>query len=215
MTGYTHLIYEVDKEKMCWLTLNRPEKFNAMIPKLIAELRSGFECADEDDSENVFVIQGSDRAFCVGYDLNEDAAEDRSSIYNYRAHSFRKFDEFITPWHITKPVIASINSIAIGKGFDLCLFCDISIASDDTRIGYNEVRHGISGHCMFLPWLVNMKIAKDLLLTDRELIAHEAKEMGLVTKIVPPVSTEGGNTQEYHADGADATRNATTAQNVF
>lgn len=185
MTDYTHLLYEVDEDRICWLTLNRPEKLNAMNLKLIAELQAGLERADAAEDVNVIVIQGAGRGFCAGHDLDEDAAEDRSSIYEYRAHYFKQFDEFTTPWRITKPVIASVNSIAIGKGFELSLFCDVTIASDDTRIGYNEVRYGISGHCMFLPWLVNMKTAKDLLLTGRELTAAEAKEMGLVTEVVP------------------------------
>lgn len=185
MPAYEHLIYEVDADHICWLTLNRPEKLNAMNLKLIAELEAGLERADADDDVNVIVIQGAGRAFCAGHDLDEDAAEDRTSIYNYRAHYFRQFDEFTTPWRITKPVIASVNSIAIGKGFELSLLCDITIASDDTRMGYNEVRYGISGHCMFLPWLVGMKAAKDLLLTGRELTAQEAKEIGLVTDVVP------------------------------
>jgi len=185
MTEYAHLLYEVDADHICWLTLNRPEKLNAMNIRLIAELRAGLERADADDGVNVVVIRGAGRAFCAGHDLDEDAAEDRSSIYEYRAHYFRQFEEFTTPWRITKPVIASVNSIAIGKGFELSLFCDVTIASEDTRIGYNEVRYGISGHCMFLPWLVNMKTAKDLLLTGRELTAREAKEMGLVTEVVP------------------------------
>ncbi len=185
MTEYTHLIYDVDADHICWLTLNRPEKLNAMNLKLIAELQAGLERADADDDVNVIVIQGAGRGFCAGHDLDEDAEDDRTSIYEYRAHYFKQFDEFTTPWRITKPVIASVNSIAIGKGFELSLFCDITIASDDTRIGYNEVRYGISGHCMFLPWLVNMKTAKDLLLTGRELTAAEAREMGLITEVVP------------------------------
>ena len=185
MSEYDHLIYEVDADHICWLTLNRPEKLNAMNLKLIHELQAGLERADEDEDVNVIVIQGAGRAFCAGHDLAEDAEEDRSSIYEYRAHYFKQFDEFTTPWRLTKPVIASVNSIAIGKGFELSLCCDVTIASDDTRLGYNEVRYGISGHCMFLPWLVGMKAAKDLLLTGRELTAAEAKELGLVTQVVP------------------------------
>lgn len=185
MTDYDYLLYEVDAEHICWLTLNRPEKLNAMNLKLIAELQAGLERADADDAVNVIVIQGAGRGFCAGHDLDEDAAEDRSSIYAYRVRYFKQFEVFTTPWRITKPVIASVNSIAIGKGFELSLFCDVTIASDDTRIGYNEVRYGISGHCMFLPWLVNMKTAKDLLLTGRELTAMEAKELGLVTDVAP------------------------------
>ena len=185
MTDYTHLSYETDTDHICWLTLNRPEKLNAMNLQLIADLKAALRRADDDDSVNVIVIQGAGRGFCAGHDLDEDAGEDRSSIYAYRAHYFKQFQDFVTPWLITKPVIASVNSIAIGKGFELALMCDITIASDDTRIGYNEVRYGISGHCMFLPWLVNMKTAKDLLLTGREVTAQEARDMGLVTEVVP------------------------------
>ncbi|MDD9856967.1 MAG: enoyl-CoA hydratase/isomerase family protein [Gammaproteobacteria bacterium] len=182
---YEHLIYQTDDQRICWLTLNRPDKLNAMNLKLIGELEAGLVRADADPEVNVIVIGGAGRAFCAGHDLDEDAAEERSSIYAYRARYFRQFDQFTTPWRLTKPVIASVNSIAIGKGFELTLCCDVTIASDDTRFGYNEVRYGISGHCMFLPWLVGMKQAKDLLLTGRELSAPEARDMGLITEVVP------------------------------
>lgn len=181
---YEHLVYEVDDEHVCWLTLNRPEKLNAMNLRLIAELHAGLLRADRDEEANVVVIRGAGRGFCAGHDLDEDAAEDRSSIYEYRAHYMRQFEEFTTPWRVTKPVIASVHKYAIGKGFELSLFCDVTIVTEDTLLGYNEVRYGVSGHCMFLPWLVNMRAAKDLLLTGRELSAAEAKEMGLVTEVV-------------------------------
>ncbi|MEO8543595.1 MAG: enoyl-CoA hydratase/isomerase family protein [Betaproteobacteria bacterium] len=193
---YQALIYEVDADHICWLTLNRPNKLNAMNLQLIAELRAGLERADADEAVNVIVIRGAGRGFCAGHDLDEDAAEDRSSIYEYRAHYFKQFEDFTTPWRITKPVIASVNSIAIGKGFELTLFCDITIASDDTRIGYNEMRYGISGHCMFLPWLVNMKTAKDLMLTGREMTAHEAKDLGLITEVVPLAQLAAATTRK-------------------
>jgi enoyl-CoA hydratase/carnithine racemase len=182
---YEHLIYETDDDNICWLTLNRPECLNAFNKKLVAELRDGLERADADDAVHVIVIRGAGRAFSSGHDLKEDAEDEFASIYHYRTHYFRQFEEFTTPWRITKPVIASVRSIAIGKGFELTLFCDVTIVSDDTRLGYNEVRYGISAHCMFLPWLVNMRTAKDLLLTGREVTASEAKEMGLVTEVVP------------------------------
>ncbi len=185
-TEYRHLDYEVDDERVCWLTLDRPEKLNAMNLRLIAELRAGLLRADADPDVNVIVIRGAGRCFCAGHDLDEDAAEDRSSIYEYRAHYFRQFEEFTTPWRVTKPVIASVHKHAIGKGFELTLFCDVTIATSDTAMGYGEVRYGVSGHCMFLPWLVDMKTAKNLLLTGREMTAAEAKEKGLVTDVVEP-----------------------------
>ena len=185
-TEYRHLIYEVDDEHVCWLTLNRPEKLNAMNLRLIAELQAGLWRSDADEDVNVIVIRGAGRGFCAGHDLDEDAAEDRSSIYDYRAHYFRQFDEFTTPWQVSKPVIASVHKYAIGKGFELSLFCDVTIVTSDTAMGYNEVRYGVSGHCMFLPWLVGMKTAKDLLLTGREVSATEAERLGLVTEVVEP-----------------------------
>ena len=186
ISDYRHLLYEVDDEHVCWLTLNRPEKLNAMNLRLIAELQAGLLRADADDAVNVIVIRGAGRSFCAGHDLDEDAAEDRSSIYAYRGHYIQQFDEFTTPWRITKPVIASVHKYAIGKGFELALCCDVTLVTEDTALGYNEVRYGVSGHCMFLPWLVNMKTAKDLLLTGREVTAREAKDLGLVTEVVAP-----------------------------
>ncbi|MES0003417.1 enoyl-CoA hydratase/isomerase family protein [Mesorhizobium sp. M0051] len=183
---YQHLLYEVDPDHICWLTLNRPERINAMNKRLIAELRDALLKADEDDNVNVIVIRGSGRGFCSGHDLKEDADDTWSSVFEWRTYGFRQFEEFTTPWRLTKPVIASVHSVAIGKGFELSLFCDVTIASSDTKMGYNEFRYGISGMCMFLPWLVNMKTAKDIMLTGGEVSAHRAKEIGLVTEVVEP-----------------------------
>lgn len=186
VTDYEHLLFEVDDEHVCWLTLNRPEEMNSFNERLLAELKAALLRADFDDNVHVIVIRGSGRGFCAGADLYEDAEDDRTSVYGYRMKYFRMFDQFTTPWTISKPVIASVHKFAIGKGFELALFCDITIASSDTKIGYNEVRYGISGHCMFMPWLVNMKSAKDLLLTARDVTADEAKSMGLITEVVAP-----------------------------
>ncbi|TCN20378.1 enoyl-CoA hydratase/isomerase family protein [Sinorhizobium americanum] len=183
---YQHLLYEVDSDHICWLTLNRPEKINAMNKRLLAELREGLLRADKDDDVRVIVIRGSGKGFCAGHDLVEDANDVFKSIYHYRTHFFEQFDEFTTPWRITKPVIASVHKVAIGKGFELSLFCDITIVTSDTKMGYNEFRYGIAGHCMFLPWVVNMKTAKNIMLTGGEVTAHQAKEIGLITEVVEP-----------------------------
>ncbi|MER8944174.1 enoyl-CoA hydratase-related protein [Mesorhizobium sp. M0915] len=186
-TKYEHLIYEVDTEQVCWLTLNRPEKINAMNERLLAELRAGLLRADDDDKVNVIIIRGAGRGFCAGHDLEEGPpSDDHLSMYEYRLKYIRQFEQFTTPWLISKPVIASVHKYAIGKGFELSLFCDVSIVTSDIRMGYGMVRYGIAGHCMFMPWLVNMKAAKDLLLTGREVSGKEAKELGLATEVVAP-----------------------------
>lgn len=185
-TEYKHLIYEVDTEQVCWLTLNRPDVINAMNDRMLAELRAGLLRADHDNDVNVVVIRGAGHGFCGGHDLEEELSDDRSSIYEYRLRFLRQFEEFTTPWVIGKPVIASVHKYAIGKGFELSLFCDESIVTSDTRMGYGQLRYGIASHCMFMPWLLNVKAAKDLLLTGGEVSGTEAKELGLATEVVAP-----------------------------
>ena len=97
----------------------------------------------------------------AGHDLSEDAEDDFPTLYDYRTHYIRQQEEYTAAWRISKPVIASVHYCAIGKGFEVALFCDITIVTEETRLGYNEMRYGIAAMNMVLPWLVNMKTAKD------------------------------------------------------
>ena len=181
---YEHILYQVDDEHICWITLNRPERLNAMNSKLVSEFSQALWRADKDDDVNVIVVKGAGRGFCAGHDLKEDAEDDFDSIYEYRAHYQYQQDEYTAAWQISTPVITSIHYCAIGKGFELALFSDITIVTEDTRLGYNEMRYGIAAMNMVLPWLVNMKTAKDLILSGREVDAYEAQRIGLVTQVV-------------------------------
>lgn len=191
-TEYEHLLYEVDEDHICWLTLNRPDKLNAMNVRLIAELQAGLLRAEADADVHVVVLRGAGRAFCAGHDLDEDAADVAAApdMHEYRQHYLDQYTQFTKPWQITKPVIASVHGYAIGKGFEISLFCDVTIIASDCRMGYKEMRYGLSGFAMYLPWLVPMKVAKDLILTGREVSAQEAKEIGLVTQVVAPDELE-------------------------
>ncbi len=193
---YEHLLYEVDDEHICWVTLNRPECINAFNTRLCAELAAALEAADRDDDVHVVVLRGAGKGFSSGHDLKEDADDDFPSIYAYRNHYRQQQHEFTAPWRISKPVIASVHYCAIGKGFEIAILCDITIVTDDCRLGYKELRYGISGFHMVLPWLVNMKTARDLLLTGREVDAEEAKAMGLVTEVVGADELEAATLQK-------------------
>ena len=188
--NYEHLLYEVDDEHICRVTLNRPECINAFNSRLCGELSAALEAADRDDDVHVVVLRGAGKGFSSGHDLKEDADDDFPSIYAYRNHYLQQQHEFTAPWRISKPVIASVHYCAIGKGFEIAILCDITIVTEDTRLGYKEMRYGISGFHMILPWLVNMKNARDLIFTGREVSAFEAKDMGLVTEVVPPDELE-------------------------
>lgn len=193
---YEHLLYEIDDEHICWVTLNRPECINAFNTRLCQEMSQALEAADRDDNVHVVVLRGAGKGFYSGHDLKEDADDDFPSIYAYRNHYLQQQHEFTAPWRISKPVIASVHYCAIGKGFEIATLCDITIVTDDTRLGYKEMRYGISGFHMILPWLVNMKTARDLLLTGRELGALEAKALGLVTEVVEPGKLDAATLQK-------------------
>lgn len=180
------LLYEVDADRICWITLNRPEKLNAMSARLATEMGAAMEAADRDPAVNVIVLRGAGRGFCSGHDLTEDAEDDFATIYDYRNTYAWQQEDFTAPWRIGKPVISSIHYCAIGKGFELALFTDITIITSDCRLGYKEARYGIAAMNMVLPYVVGMKAAKDLLLTGREVDAQEALAMGLVTQVVEP-----------------------------
>lgn len=187
---FNDVLYEVDDEHICWITLNRPAKLNAVGARMAGELGVAMETADRDPDVNVIVLRGAGRGFCSGHDLTEDAADDFATVYDYRNAYAWQNEAFTAPWRIGTPVISSIHYVAIGKGFELALMTDVTIITSDCRLGYREARYGIASMNMILPYVVGMKAAKDLLLTGREVDAHEALAMGLVTRVVEPDELE-------------------------
>ena len=198
--NYEHLIYEVDGDHICWVTLNRPECINAFNTKLCAELSAALEAADGDDDVHVVVLRGAGRGFSSGHDLKEDADDDFPSIYAYRNHYIQQQHEFTAPWRISKPVIASVHYCAIGKGFEIATLCDITIVTDDCRLGYKEMRYGISGFHMILAVAGQYEeCARPDADRTGSRCAAEAKEMGLVTEVVAPNGARGGDAEERRA----------------
>ena len=183
---FNDLLYDVDDEHICWITLNRPEKLNAVSDRMATELGQAMEAADRDPDINVIVLRGAGRGFCSGHDLTEDAADDFATVYDYRNAYAWQNEAFTAPWRIGTPVISSIHYVAIGKGFELALMTDVTIVTSDCRLGYKEARYGIASMNMILPYVVAMKAAKDLLLTGREVDAQEALALGLVSRVVEP-----------------------------
>lgn len=182
-TTYDHLLTDV-AAKICTITLNRPEKLNAVNSKLCSELDQALDRADQDGEVNVIVLKGAGRAFCSGHDLDQDAEEERTSIYEYRQHYVREFDEFTKIWRISTPVIASVHGYAIGKGFEWSLMADVSIVSEEVRMGLGEMRYGIPAITLLMPWFTGIKSCKEMILTGLDVPAAEARERGLITTVV-------------------------------
>ena len=179
--SYEHLLYDV-ADKICTITLNRPEVLNAVNSKLCTELSEALRAANRDEAVNVIVLKGAGRAFCSGHDLKQDADEPRE-IYGYYEHYKAEFDEFTTIWQITTPVIASVHGYCIGKGFEYAMMADIAIVSEEVTMGLGEMRYGIPAITLTIPWKMGMNDAKEMVLAGKDITAGEAKARGMITTV--------------------------------
>ena len=168
------------------LTLNRPASLNALTAELMEALEAEFDEAAGDDDVRVVVLRGAGRAFCAGYDLNQDAAEGTKDAAEWQRELDRDTERLLRILELPKPVIASVHSYCLAGGTDLMLACDLAVASDDAVFGYVDIRFGSGVVSMFLPWVVGVRAAKELILTGEDRIpAAEALRIGLVNRVVP------------------------------
>jgi enoyl-CoA hydratase len=188
------LLYSVD-EKIATVTLNRPERMNALTPKLQAAMHAAFDTADADRGVKVIILTGAGAAFCAGYDQGQTTKGGvRHSDPKGKTHA-----EFIEHWHrndggrvaqwthmwrIGKPIIAAVNGWAMGGGFWYQLAADITIASDKAVFAQPEVRH-ISNSTFLLAALCGWKSANRWGLTGDHFDAQEALRIGMVNEVVP------------------------------
>jgi enoyl-CoA hydratase len=192
--NYDNLLYEVDAGK-ARITLNRPERRNAMSRDLIEELADALWEADDDKSVRCVILRGSGSAFCAGYDLtpgqrggsNDDGIERRAGRgMDDDAWGIERLQRGMrTLWEMHKPSIAQIHGHCLAGGTDLALYCDILIAADNANIGFPAVRSmGAAPNQM---WLYNCgpQWAKRLLLTGDTVSGADAARIGLVLKAVP------------------------------
>lgn len=180
-----HTILLTESDRIATLTLNRPEKRNAISYELIEETFFALAAAERSDAE-VLIITGAGRAFCSGMDLdNLRAITTRSQSQNL-ADSQTMARLFRTIYEFPKPTIAAVNGAAMGGGCGIATLCDFTIAADEARFGYTEVKIGFLPAIVatFLIQQVGEKRARDLLMTGRLFSAEEAKQLGIVTDVV-------------------------------
>jgi methylglutaconyl-CoA hydratase len=168
------------------ITLNRPEKRNAISTVMIAELQTALD-EIEKSHVRVAILTGAGKAFCSGMDLETLAAMAQQSPSENQEDSRRMAKLFRRIWSFPRPLIAAVNGPALAGGCGIATLCDFTLAVPEAKFGYTEVKIG------FLPAIVSVflmrqigeKRARDLLLTGRIIEAAEAKEMGLINEIVP------------------------------
>ena len=182
---YSTLLLETATD-VATITLNRPEKRNAISAQLIQELMSALEEVEKGPAR-LAIVTGNGKAFCSGMDLEMLSAIATQSPEENLADSRRMAAMFRRIWSFPKPLIAAVNGPALAGGCGIATLCDFTLAAPAAKFGYTEVKIG------FLPAIVSVfltrqigeKRARDLLLTGRIVEAVEAKDLGLVTELVP------------------------------
>lgn len=193
--NYKTLQFEC-RDHIGWLTLNRPEKLNAISFEMSDELFSFFGSLDEHLDVRVVIVRGAGRAFCAGADLgayDKAGATDQETSYDSPVYRFalqkRLSNTIMRMRQAPQPLIAAVRGPAYGGGFSYALACDVRLAGESARFCAAYVRVGFSGGDMgssyFLPRLVGMSRAAEYLYTGRVMDAATAERIGLVSRVVP------------------------------
>ena len=191
---FEHLLIGVD-ERICTITLNRPDKLNAMSKSLLDELEVAFTHAKSNDDVSVVLLKGSGRSFCAGYDLAPDdwiltqygadfegpvnAVIDRDDVTEI-------LERWIRLWKFPKPIVAQVQGVCLSGAGELLGITDIVVAGEGARFGHPAGRDlGIPVTLSFWPMLIGMRKTKELLFTSKLIDGTEAERIGLVNQVVP------------------------------
>jgi len=186
-----------DRDRVRWLTIDRPERKNAVPMDGWADLRSAFEEFENSD-QRVLVITGASGDFCAGADLDPSRITELQSVTSRHERMKLVGSTALALHRITKPTIAAVDGVAVGAGMNLALGCDVVIASDRARFSEIFVKRGLTvdfGGSWLLPRVVGIQRAKELALSGRIVDAEEALRIGLVIDVVPPDELEDRATE--------------------
>ena len=181
------LIHAV-RDHVATITMNRPERYNALTIRMIENLLEMVSACEEDREVRVLVLTGAGPAFCAGGDVKE-FAEHLETISQHLRRLLTSFHGAISRMNrMSKPVIAAVNGVAAGAGMSLAMACDMTVAADSARftMAYSKIGATPDGSSTyFLPRLVGLRRALELTYTNRALTAREAEAWGLVNRVVP------------------------------
>ncbi|MBT3562591.1 MAG: enoyl-CoA hydratase [Gammaproteobacteria bacterium] len=179
------------KDKVAWITLNRPAAMNSINPELRWQLSEHLNEVENNDDIWLAVITGAgQKAFCAGADLKHRAMERNATseqLAKWRQLA-QETKHIIERWHFKKPLIAMVNGYALGGGLEIAMACDIIVAADHAEFGLPEPRRGLiagSAGVHRLPRQIGLKPAMGYLLTGRHMSAKRAFQLGLVNEVVP------------------------------
>jgi enoyl-CoA hydratase/carnithine racemase len=194
VSDYESILYNV-ADRIARITLNRPEKRNALDFTLRREVVDALRRAERDDDVTLVLIDGAGPSFCSGYDLSINSREPADAPAGWVAS--RHFDswtdqfarscfrDWMTIWDLLKPVVAKVHGYCLAGGSELMSLCDIAFVADDAVIGYPPMRGMTTPDVPYFPWKLSMAHAKYLQLTGNSVTGAEAARMGWVAKSFP------------------------------
>ena len=185
MTGRFQTIAVEKIGAVARLTLNRPERANALNAAMLAEIATALDEIENDADVRALIVRGAGAAFSSGFDLKEQMERRPSGVEAWRAILRKDFDTIMRFWHFPRPTIATVRGPCLAGAFELALACDMTIAADDAFFGEPELKFGAGIVAMILPWVVGPKIAKEIILLGEDRVpAARAHAIGMVNRIV-------------------------------
>ncbi len=182
---YNNILYTVEQQ-ICIITINRPDKLNALNKETIAEVGQAIAAAQQDDQVRGVILTGAgSKAFIAGADIAEFSSFNLAQGMELSAHGHHVFNSVE---HCRKPVIAAVNGFALGGGCELAMACHMRVAAENAKFGQPEVKLGLIpgyGGTQRLPQLIGKGKAMELLMSADMIDANEAYRLGLVNYVVP------------------------------
>ena len=176
------LVTRTDHERLTTLTLNRPDKLNALTPRSFVELRAHLDAIAADESVGCVVLRGAGRSFCAGHDLESIATGERAPSRHFESETVDALEQ------LPQPTIARLHGHCFTGGLELALACDLLIAAESTKLGDTHGQWGLVpvwGMSVRLPERVGRSTAKELMFTSRRIDGRASEAIGLVDRCVP------------------------------
>jgi len=167
------------------LTLNRPERANALNAAMLSEIGNALDEIERDADLRAVIVRGAGAAFSSGFDLKEQMERRPKGVEQWRTILRHDFDTVMRFWHFPLPTIATVRGPCLAGACELALACDMTIAADDAFFGEPELKFGAGIVAMLLPWIAGPKVAKEIILLGEDRIpAARAREIGMVNRVV-------------------------------
>ena len=178
------VLYET-RGPAAWITINRPEKLNALNGPVLEGLNAAFDRAVADPEVKVVVLGGAgERAFSAGYDLSAEAAHSDIGAHEWHEVLGTDIDATMRLWSLPKPTIAAVRGYCLAGGCELAMACDMIVSGESGRFGEPEIRYGSGPVTLLIPFILGQKKTNELLFTGDMIDAEAAERAGMINRVV-------------------------------